>query len=143
LAWNGSTYQVSRALYRRLAPIVVEDGRPGSSPNRQRVLDACEHTMKRLAEEPDFSRPTRFLFHEIRSCFPMSAQLWLHRTIEIHIDFARPLVEQLRASEQRQCTALTRRGTPCRREKVPGSEFCPSHRHLECFYEAPGPGEVG
>jgi hypothetical protein len=26
---------------------------------------------------------------------------------------------------------LTRRGTPCRRDPLPGKDYCPSHKHLE------------
>jgi hypothetical protein len=123
-------YHLSRALYRRLAPVVVED-RPRLSSNRQRVLDACEFTMRRLVEEPNFARPSRFLFDEIRFCFAMSEQLWLRRIIDVHIDFATPLVEELRAGTRRSCAAYSRRGSPCQREAVAGRDYCPSHGHLE------------
>jgi hypothetical protein len=33
--------------------------------------------------------------------------------------------------ETRECRACTRRGSPCRREPLPGRDYCPSHKHLE------------
>ena len=29
------------------------------------------------------------------------------------------------------CHASTRKGTPCQRVPLPGSKYCPSHKHLE------------
>ena len=29
------------------------------------------------------------------------------------------------------CHASTRKGTPCQRDPLPGSKYCPSHKHLE------------
>ena len=33
------------------------------------------------------------------------------------------------------CHASTRRGTPCQRVPLPGSKYCPSHKHLDDDYE--------
>ena len=33
------------------------------------------------------------------------------------------------------CHASTRKGTPCQRVPLPGSKYCPSHKHLEEEFE--------
>ncbi len=118
---------LSRALYRRLLEPLPGQG---SARSRQRVLDACETTVRRLAEEPNFARPARFLFEEIRLEYPIGEQLWLRRVIEVHLEFAKQLIRQL-PETTRDCGACTRAGDPCRRPALRGSEFCPSHKHLE------------
>jgi hypothetical protein len=40
----------------------------------------------------------------------------------------------------RDCRAHTRKGTPCRREPLPGRDYCPSHKHLEEPATAPALG---
>ena len=122
-------FALSRALYRRLGY-----GHLCEKADRQRILDACETTMHRLVSEPDFARPERFLFEEIRCNYPLDEQLWIRRTIECNIDLARQLLARLPAPK-RECAAFTRNGTPCRRAPVDGREYCPSHRHLEVLEE--------
>ena len=122
-------YQVSRSLYRRLAPYVAGGGREDIERNRRRVLDACEQTMRRLEAEPDFADPARFLFAEVRTCLPISEQGWARRLIDFHVDAARELVTQM--PRERRCPAFTRQGAPCEREPVLDGAYCPSHRHLE------------
>ena len=118
---------MSRALYRRLTQSSAEhmDARC-----RQRVLDACELTMRRIVDEPDFARPARFLFEELRPCFPLPDQLWVRSLVDRHVAMAREIVSRMPAARL-ECGAFTRSGDPCRREPVDGSEFCPSPRHLE------------
>ena len=132
-------YQFSRAIYRELAPDVI-DG-PGSSANRRAILAACEGVCERLASDrAHFARPTRTLFREIRIYFPIERQLRVHVVIHRHLELAAAYVDQLLAEghmpdgSASQCPATTRRGTACRREPAPGLRHCPSHRHLE---EAP------
>jgi len=120
-------YQVSRSLYRRLAPHLA----PGvNAAGGDRLLDACETTIRRLEREPDFARPDRFLFEEIRDLFGLPEQSTVRKLIDMHMSLALQLREQM-PPEQRECAAFTRQGTPCRREPRPGSRYCPSHRHLE------------
>src|SRR5215210_7506191 len=97
-------FALSRALYRRLAPYI---SREADVRVRQRVLDACEVTTRRLASEPDFARPARFLFEEIRADFPLTEQPWVRRTVEVHIASARQLIERMPSAE-RPCPAFTR-----------------------------------
>jgi hypothetical protein len=56
--------------------------------------------------------------------------------VERHVSLAIELLEALPPDFclegfPRQCRALTRRGTPCRRDPLPGKDYCPSHKHLE------------
>jgi hypothetical protein len=137
-------YHLSRALYRRLAPLVDDEDGLSGSRHRRRVLDSCEYTLRRLVNEPDFARPERFLFEEIRFYFPLSDQVWVRRLIEIHVRLARPLAEELRSAHDRRCSAFSRAGTPCQREARPGSGYCPSHRHLSATgRQQPTPVTVG
>jgi hypothetical protein len=127
-------YQFSRAIYRDLSPLI--DGSAGLD-GRQRVLDACESTMRRLlADRRYFAKPTKVLFNEVRDQFPITHQ---HRVLGVidrnvrkailYLEMTPP--EKLKADGGRDCRAHTRKGTPCRREPLPGRDYCPSHKHLE------------
>jgi hypothetical protein len=120
-------YLVSRALFRRLRPYMEAAAGSGDLE----VLGSCELAVRRMTEEPDFADPARFLFLEIRGHFSLSEQLWVRRIVDYHLAVARKLIAQLPPEEGRECAAFNRQGSPCRREALPGSEYCPSHRHLE------------
>ena len=126
-------FHLSRALYRKLAPLLEPvAGLDELQHRRQALLDACEATLDRLTTDPDyFSRPARYLFAEIRPLFGICNQLAVRVIVDREIGLAVEAIAQERALQHRDCAAHTRRGTPCRREPVAGSEFCPSHRHLE------------
>ena len=105
---------------------------------RQRLLRCCEATMERLATDRHyFARPTRRLFDDVRDLFPISSQMYVYRVVERHVDLAREYVDsQARAGvtfdgSPRCCHATTRRGSSCQRVPLPGSKYCPSHKHLE------------
>ena len=126
-------YQFSRSIYRELG---VE------ATDRQRFLRSCEAAMERLATDRHyFAKPTRTLFNEIRDLFPISAQLKVYRTIETHMMLAADYVDsQARAGVTFDgsplcCHATTRKGTSCQRVPLPGSKYCPSHKHLEEDFE--------
>lgn len=131
-------YQFSRSLYRELGPLVVEDRYGTVVHNRQMFLQSCEKAFRRLASDRHyFARPARSLFNEVRIYFPMSAQMRVRRTIERHVVIAAQYVD----AREREgisldgsplcCHASTRKGTPCQRVPLPGSKYCPSHKHLE------------
>jgi hypothetical protein len=134
-------YQVSRAIYRELAPY-VEPPKPreaGSVATRHaELLRACEAVVERLGREPyNFSDPARTLFHDIRAFFPMSAQERVHRVVSLYMEIARrfvsehPLVGYAEISgEPPRCRATTRKGETCRRTPLPHNGYCPSHQHL-------------
>ena len=130
-------YQFSRSIYRELSTEVV-DGKRGGCLARQRLLVACERTMERLATDRHyFARPTRTLFNEVRDLFPIEAQVRVLRVIERHVMLASEYVEtQARSGVTFDgsplcCHATTRKGTACQRVPLPGSKYCPSHKHLE------------
>jgi hypothetical protein len=122
-------YHLSRSLYRELATMLPEDH---EMLERQRLLDACESTLARLARDPDyFAHPAKFLFSEVRTMFAFCSQRRVRRIIEVRLDTARAKIEHERALMRRDCSAFTRRGTQCQREALAGARYCPSHRHLE------------
>ena len=129
-------YQLSRSIYRELNDRIIESPGNCAASNRQKVLEACEETMMRLAQDQRyFARPTNTLFREIRNFFPLQDQLWVYRVIDANVQMATAYLAQLPNvgpfGEPRHCRACTRRGTPCKREPLPGRDYCPSHKHLE------------
>jgi hypothetical protein len=130
-------YQVSRSIYRELAPDILEDRHCDGPSNHERVLHACEQAIHRLATDWHyFARPSKTLFNDIRVYFPMCAQARVLRVIERYLACAD---EFLRSQPQNgydvygnplQCRASTRKGTPCQRMPLPHNGYCPSHQHL-------------
>src|SRR6476620_4833716 len=119
-------YRFSRSIYRELAPRVVEDeSDPTGCRNKQKVLDACEGAIRRLAyDRRYFARPARSLFNEVRPHFSMNDQLFVWRVVEANINFALEFPGRLPEGNRldgrpRQCNAHTRRGTPCQRTPLP------------------------
>jgi hypothetical protein len=131
-------YQFSRSMYRELAPAVLAKRGEDICVTRQRFLRACESSMERLAADRHyFARPVRTLFRDVRSYFPISRQVDVYAIVEKHVRLAVEYVDsQARAGVTFDgsplcCHASTRRGTPCQRVPLPGSKYCPSHKHLE------------
>lgn len=128
-------YQFSRSIYRELAPKIVEGS--GACVRKQHLLDACESTMQRLVNDRRyFARPTKALFTDLRTHFPISEQAFVYRVVDRNVRMALQYLESVPVDEllltgARECRAHTRRGTPCQREPLPGREYCPSHKHLE------------
>lgn len=130
-------FQISRSMYRRLAPLVaVGDCGAEALRKRQHVLDACEQVMVRMAEDRShFAHPDRVLFAEIRNSFSIRDLGRVYSLIECYVRFTDAYLEALPPDvtpfgEPRRCQASTRKGTPCRREPLPGMDYCPSHKHL-------------
>ena len=135
-------YQFSRSMYRELAPEVMADRGEDVCITRQRFLRACESSMERLATDRHyFARPVRTLFRDVRNYFPISQQVHVYNVVERHVRLAVEYVDsQARAGVTFDgsplcCHASTRRGTPCQRVPLPGSKYCPSHKHLEEDFE--------
>ena len=128
-------YQFSRAVYRELSPLVTEHA---PAAVRRDVLYACERAFGRLASDRHyFARPARSLFNDVRIHFPMNRQMRVYRVIDRYMSVANEYVAQ-REQEGLSfdgtplcCHASTRKGTPCQRVPLPGSKYCPSHKHLE------------
>jgi len=129
-------YQFSRSLYRELGSEVTAG--PGACERRQQFLHSCEEALERLATDRHyFARPARTLFNDVRFLFPISSQLRVRRLIDRHMQLATDYVDRhARAGVTFDgsplcCEATTRRGTACQRVPLPGSKYCPSHKHLE------------
>ena len=77
-------YHYSRAIFRALKDMVepqTDSVTPGEA--RRQVLEACERTVQRLAEDPRyFARPARSLFEEIRFYFPITQQARVYFVID-------------------------------------------------------------
>jgi hypothetical protein len=130
-------YQFSRSLYRELADDVVSARGEDVALARQQLLRACESSMERLAGDRHyFAKPVKKLFSDVRHLFPMTEQLRVYRECERHMTLATEFVDsRLRTGVTFDgspvcCHASTRRGTACQRVPLPGSRYCPSHKHL-------------
>jgi hypothetical protein len=131
-------FQFSRSLYRELGPLVEADRYGSACENRQLFLQSCEKAFQRLASDRHyFARPTRTLFNDVRIFFPIAEQIRVLRVIDHYMHVATQFVDE----REREgisldgsplcCHASTRKGTPCQRVPLPGSKYCPSHKHLE------------
>ena len=131
-------YQFSRAIYRELAMDVATQPSGGRALAQARLLSECESAMERLATDRHyFAHPVRTLFNDVRSLFPITAQMRVFRTIERYMLEAVEYVD----SQARdgvtfdgspvRCHATTRKGSVCQRVPLPGNKYCPSHKHLE------------
>ena len=130
-------YQVSRCIYRELAPDIIEDRLGEDAGNHERVLRACEAAVHRLATDWHyFAKPSKTLFNDIRIYFPMSAQYRVYKVVDRYMTFAkeyfssRPLTGYDVEGNRLECRATTRRGTACQRTPLPHNGYCPSHQHL-------------
>ena len=126
-------YQISRSIYRELEAEIVEDRQWGDGPtNHERVLRACEAAVHRLTTDRHyFARPSRTLFNDIRTYFPMSAQLHVYRVVDRYLSFAarylatRPTAAMELTGRKLDCRATTRKGTPCQRAAAPAQRLLP------------------
>ena len=143
-------YQLSRSIYRDLAPEILEDHvAAATGSNHERVLRACEAAVYRLATDRHyFAKPSKTLFNDIRIYFPMSSQRRVYCVVDRYLTLAREFIANLPATgydlegNRLECRATTRKGTPCQRTPLAHNGYCPSHQHLadgEAFtVDAPG-----
>lgn len=131
-------YQYSRAIYRSIKDLIdpyVDNGM--QLEYRRAVLEECEETMERLADDPHyFARPDRALFADIRRYFPITAQARVAWSVHEGVSAATAFIEQqveagLLDGGVARCHATTRKGKACQRTPLPGRDYCPSHQHLE------------
>ena len=137
-------YHFSRAIYRDLAPYVLEEKRSAQhESNRTLVLRECESAIERLmTDRRYFARPSRTLFNDVRPVL-------LHRRPAARLRDDRPqhpagaavpgarcpTTPTTRSGVPRRCQAMTRKGQPCQRQPLPASDYCPSHQHLTETFE--------
>jgi hypothetical protein len=131
-------YQYSRAIYRTIKDKIdpyVDD--VTQLEYRRDVLAACEQTMERLANDPQyFAKPDRALFQDIRRYFPITAQAEVAWAVKEGVAAAVAFIEeQIEAGAfdggVARCRATTRKGKACQRTPLPERDYCPSHQHLE------------
>src|SRR5687768_3306436 len=127
------SYGLSRSLYRELLPRLPDSGMAhGTRAERRCLLETCEAAMARLVFDPDAcANPARSLFREVRHLFAIDAQADVWELVRFHVTAGRSLASRLESTLRRECQAITRQGTPCRREPTAGRRFCPSHYSLE------------
>jgi hypothetical protein len=131
-------YQYSRVIYRtikdKIDPYVDQSTQV---EYRHAVLEACEQTMERLANDPHyFAKPDRALFQDIRRYFPITAQAQVAWAVREGVGAAVSFIEQQIEAGAfdggvARCRATTRKGKPCQRTPLPERDYCPSHQHLE------------
>jgi hypothetical protein len=133
-----SMYQYSRAIYRTVKDLIDPYGsRESQLESRRAVLEACEQTMERLANDPlYFAKPDRALFQDIRRYFPITCQSDVAWAVTQGVQAAANFIEeQIEAGALdggvARCRATTRKGKPCQRTPLPERDYCPSHQHLE------------
>jgi hypothetical protein len=144
-------YHFSRALYRELAPYVLREKLSSQQEsNQQRVLRECEDAISRLiTDHRHFARPARTLFGNVRVYFSMRDLSIVYAIVERNIEAARSFIAELpdfgyeAQGVIRTCQALTRKGTPCQRQPLSASEYCPSHQHLTESFEELEVAELG
>ena len=132
-------YQFSRAIYRELAPQILEPapGTPAAS-NHAAVLRACEAVVTRMAVDRHyFARPERTLFCDIRGYFPMSAQARVQLVVSRYLGYAEQFLTEYPlegytavSGAPPRCRATTRKGSACQRTPLARNGYCPSHQHL-------------
>ena len=136
-------YHFSRAIYRELAPYVLDE-RPSTQQesNRTLVLHECESAIERLmTDRRYFARPSRTLFNDVRPYFAIGDLPRVHTAIERHMRMAQKFLAMVpdyaydSQGVPRRCQAMTRKGKPCQRQPLPGSDYCPSHQHLTESFE--------
>ena len=135
-------YQFSRSMYRELVSDVVPCTGETVAVTRQRFLRACDRSMERLAlDRHYFAHPVRTLFNDVRAFFPIEEQVRVYQTCARHMALATEYVDNhLRQGVTFDgspvcCHASTRKGTACQRVPLPGSRYCPSHKHLDDEFE--------
>ena len=132
-------YQFSRAIYRELAPH-ISDPRTGAdaASSYASVLHACEAVIERMATDRHyFARPSRTLFCDIRSYFPMSEQEHVYQVVSRYVGYAEQFLAEhplegyaAVSGAAPQCRATTRKGSVCQRTPLAHNGYCPSHQHL-------------
>lgn len=131
-------YHFSRAIYRELAPHILEERRAFQpESNRELVLRACEATMDRMVTDGRyFANPARSLFEDIRIYFSLTDQVRVFMVIKHNVALAVAFLAKLPEDSvyangmPRRCQAMTRKSRPCQRQPLPRSDYCPSHQHL-------------
>jgi hypothetical protein len=136
-------YHFSRAIYREVAPYVLEERHSAQrESNRTLVLHACESAIERLmTDRRYFARPSRTLFNDVRPYFAIADLPRVYVAIDRNVQMAQRFLAMVpnyafdAQGVPRRCQAMTRKGKACQRQPLTGSEYCPSHQHLTETFE--------
>ena len=135
VAEDARYYVLGRSLYR----VVVARAERLSlgEDEKVRILAACEYAVERLSDNPA-SAPvvSRWLCREIRWAYAREDQLRLCEAISVSLNLAAGVITQAKLAQPPACSAFTRHGDQCQRRAKSGSEYCPTHRHLDPEFEA-------
>jgi hypothetical protein len=104
-------YQYSRAIYLSIKDLVDPYVTTKEQAEyRKEVLEACEHTMERLARDPQyFAKPERSLFQDIRRYFPITAQAQVAWAVNEGVTAACAFIqEQIRPARSTAASTLSR-----------------------------------
>jgi hypothetical protein len=106
-------YHFSRAIYRDLAPYVLDE-RPSAQRegNRTLVLRQCESTIERLmTDRRYFARPARTLYNDVRPYFAIADLPRVYVAIDRHIEMAQRFLAMVPTtrSTPRACRGAVRR----------------------------------
>ena len=113
-------FHFSRAIYRDLAPYVLED-KPSAQreSNRALVLNECESTIERLmTDRRYFARPSRTLFNDVRPYFSIADLPRVYAIIDRNVQLALRFLNQVpdyiydTNGLPRRCQAMTRKAKP-------------------------------
>ena len=116
---------LTRSLYRELAPMLAE---PADRHAHEFLMSACNRTTRRLLTGETL--PVRSLFRDIRHLFSLGDQETILKAARAHVRAALLIAASFEDMRRRGCQVFSRKGAPCQREALPGSGFCPSHKHL-------------
>ena len=119
---------LTRSLYRELAPKLAK---PADRHAHEFLLSACNKAMRRLLTGETLpARPVRSLFRDIRHLFSLGDQETILKAVRAHVRAALLIAASFEDMRRRDCQVFSRKGALCHREALPGSGFCPSHKHL-------------
>ena len=144
-------YHFSRAIYRELAPYVLEE-RPSAQreSNRSIVLRECESAIERLmTDRRYFARPSRTLFNDVRPYFAIADLPRVYVAIDRHVQTALrflAMVPDYAFDSQgvpRRCQAMTRKGQALPAPAPDGQRILPVAPAPDGVLRRPGARRAG
>jgi len=120
-------YEHSRDLFTALRPLLRE---PEAPTAKRQLLRSCEAAVQHLAhgEAPD--RLSDRTFREVRSLLALHRALDALQMMERRLEVLHRAMAEARVAPLQRCAATNRRGEPCGRDALRGTDYCHSHRHL-------------
>ena len=135
-------YQFSRAIYRELAPEIIEAPPPGAPRTQQPRAPSCARARRSSSASPPTATTSpipraRCSATSARTsrCPPRSTCYQVvSRYMRLRRSGSSPSTRtratRPSAATPPQCRATTRKGAACQRMPLPHNGYCPSHQHL-------------